>query len=159
MEPQRAWVLGGLCVVGLARAAGADDLKPFPPPQPGRQRIVIRLPEVARPDDLKVEVMIGKTVTVDCNRQRFGGNVRREEAQGWGFSYYVLDELRGPMSTLMACPPETSRHEEFVRVAAEELAGLRYNAKVPIVLYVPADVQVRYRLWSAGREVMTASAE
>jgi ecotin len=145
-------------VARLAHSA-ADDLKPFPVAGNGRQRIVIRLPEVAHPEDLKVEVMIGKTVIVDCNRQSFGGNLTREEAQGWGYSYYVLDALRGPASTMMACPPGSPEHEEFVSVTAEMLAALRYNSRVPIVVYVPEGVQVRYRIWSAGRETRSAAAE
>lgn len=63
------------------------------------------------------------------------------------------------MSTMMACPPGTPRHEAFVQAPVEELAGLRYNTKVPIVIYVPADAQVRYRIWSAGSEIRTAIAE
>jgi ecotin len=46
-----------------------------------------------------------------------------------------------------------------VQAPAEELAGLRYNAKVPILIHVPADAQVRYRIWSAGSETRTAIAE
>ena len=159
MRPRVVWVLGCLTAMGLAQAGGTDDLKPFPAAAAGQQRIVIRLPEVAHADDLKVEVMIGKSVMVDCNRQRFGGNVRRVEAPGWGFAYYVLDELRGPAATMMACPPGTPKHEEFVRVPADELAGVRYNARVPIVIYVPAGAQVRYRIWSAGQEIRAATAE
>ena len=29
---------------------------------------------------------------------------------------------------------------------------LRYNSKLPIVLYVPKDVEVRYRVWSASEQ-------
>jgi ecotin len=152
-------MLGCLAMMGTAQAGGTDDLKPFPPAAAGQHRIVIRVPEVANPEDLKVEVMVGRSIRVDCNRHGFSGNVTREEAQGWGFSYYVLDDLRGPVSTMMACPPGTPPHEEFVRAPSEVLAGLPYNAKVPIVIYVPASVQVRYRIWSAGHETRTAAAE
>jgi ecotin len=137
----------------------AEDLKPFPRAAPGQQRLVIRVPGVPNPDDLRVEVMIGKTITADCNRHSFGGNVTQEEARGWGYSYYVLDALRGPASTMMACPAGTPRHEEFARVPAELLAGLRYNPKVPLVIYVPAGAQVRYRIWSAGSQTQAATPE
>jgi ecotin len=149
---------GGVSAVAQAQAA-PDDLKPFPSAESGRQRIVIRVPEAPNPEDLRVEVMIGKTVMVDCNRYSFGGNLTREEAKGWGYSYYVLDALRGPASTMMACPPGTPKHEEFVRVPAQMLAALRYSAKVPIVVYVPQGVQVRYRIWNAAPETTSAVAE
>jgi ecotin len=149
---------GWMAAVTVAQPGG-DDLKPFPAAAAGQQRIVIRVPQVENPDDRKVEVMVGRTLMVDCNRQSLGGTVTQEEAKGWGYSYYVLDVLRGPASTMMACPPGTPRREQFVHVNSELLAALRYNPKVPIVLYVPAGTQVRYRIWSAGREFKDAGAE
>lgn len=62
----------------------------------------------------------------------------------------MIGQLKGPASTLMACPPDSPKREEFVRANAPELAGLRYNPKLPIVVYVPAGTEVRFRVWSAG---------
>jgi ecotin len=36
---------------------------------------------------------------------------------------------------------------------------LRYNSKLPVVLYVPKDVEVRYRVWSASQDVQKAKVE
>ncbi len=36
---------------------------------------------------------------------------------------------------------------------------LRYNSKLPIVLYVPKDVEVRYRIWSASSRIEKAVQE
>ena len=36
---------------------------------------------------------------------------------------------------------------------------LRYNSKLPIVLYVPKGVEVRYRIWSASKQIKQATAE
>ena len=147
----------------LAGASGAqaqaDDLKPFPPPEAGMQRFVIRVPAVPVPEDHRVEVMVGKTLQVDCNRQIFGAKVTRKVAQGWGFDYYVVGKLKGPASTMMACPPDSPKREEFVRANAPELASLRYNPKLPIVIYAPAGTEVRFRIWSAGSATETASPE
>jgi ecotin len=51
----------------------------------------------------KVELIVGKTVKIDeGNSYFFGGNVRQETIEGWGFSCYKVDKL-GPMGgTLMA---------------------------------------------------------
>ncbi len=108
-----------LMMASLAAIGGAwaqtDDLKPFPAPAAGMQRFVIRLPAVPQPNDHKVEVMVGKTLQVDCNRQMFSAKVTQKVAQGWGFPYYVVGQLKGPASTMMACPPDAPKHEEFVR--------------------------------------------
>jgi ecotin len=29
---------------------------------------------------------------------------------------------------------------------------IRYNSRLPVVIYVPADAQVRYRIWKADGE-------
>ena len=76
--------------------AQAGDLKPFPAPEAGMQRFVIRVPAVPVPEDHRVEVMVGKTLEVDCNRQAFGAKVTRKIAQGWGFPYYIVSESEGP---------------------------------------------------------------
>jgi len=36
---------------------------------------------------------------------------------------------------------------------------LRYNSKLPLVLYVPKDIEVRYRIWSASNKVEKAIQE
>jgi ecotin len=128
----------------------ADDLKAFPPAGAGMQRHVIRVPAVDAPDERKVEVMVGKRLEVDCNRQRLSAQVERKVAQGWGYHYYEVSKLSGPVSTLMACPPGEARTEAFVQAATEELSALRYNPRLPIVVYVPEGTEVRYRIWSAG---------
>ena len=39
----------------------------------------------------------------------------------------------------------------FVTIGGEPFL-LRYNSRLPIVVYVPEGVEVRYRIWSAGAE-------
>lgn len=146
--PSRAGLL--LLVSTAVSSTHADDLKPYPPAEPGMQRWVIRLPVVAVPEERRVEIIIGRTMEVDCNRHVFFASVTRQVARGWGFPYYVVGELKGPASTRMACPPDFVRHREFVRANADALAGLTYNPRLPIVVYVPMHVEVRYRVWSAG---------
>ncbi|HWD31650.1 MAG TPA: ecotin family protein, partial [Pseudomonas sp.] len=36
---------------------------------------------------------------------------------------------------------------------------LRYNSKLPVVVYVPQGVEVRFRIWSASDEVKNATVE
>ncbi len=123
------------------------------------QRIVIRVPPILNPSDRKLEVMLGKTLEVDCNRYVLSADVTAKVAQGWGFTYYVVGELKGPASTRMACAADFATHREFVRAPAEALAALRYNPNLPVVLYVPEGTEVRYRLWSAPSVATPALAE
>lgn len=141
----------------FASAQAADgDLKAFPPAQAGQSRHVIRLPAHKDESAVKVELIVGKTMMVDCNKHMFGGNIEERTAQGWGYEYYVLDRLGDAASTLMGCSDRTKR-SAFVRSSNEKL--VRYNSRLPLVVYAPSDVEVRYRIWRAeSQERRTSSA-
>lgn len=130
-------------------AQATDDLKAFPAASAGQTRHVIRLPAQTNEDALKVEVIVGKTMKVDCNRHSFGGRLQERTAEGWGYTYYVMDSLGQAASTMMACPPGSER-EAFVRTAGQDL--ICYNSRLPLVVYAPNDAEVRYRIWRAGEE-------
>ena len=85
------------------------------------------------------------------NRHFFGGKLVTETVQGWGFSYHILHQL-GPMAgTLMAVDPDAPKVNKFVRVGGEpEL--LRYNSRLPLVVYVPEGVEVHYSIWRKDAE-------
>lgn len=48
----------------------------------------------------------------------------------------------------MAVDPKTPQVDRFVTLGGEPKL-LRYNSRLPIVVYVPSSVEVRYRLWRA----------
>ena len=137
----------------------ADNMKAFPPAGPGQVRYVIALPAEADEDALKVELLVGKTVETDAaNRYFFSGRLEAETIQGWGFTRYVLREL-GPMAgTLMAVDPNAPKVQRFVTIGGEP-GLLRYNSRLPLVVYVPEGVEVRYRLWRADADVRTAGSD
>lgn len=138
-------------------AASLKEVAPYPEAEQGFVRQVIHLPPQADESAFKLEVMAGKTLQVDCNRQHLGGQLEEKTLEGWGYNYYRLEDVKGPASTLMACP-DTQKREAFVPVVGDGFL-LRYNSKLPVVIYAPKDVEVRYRIWSAGSEVKTATVE
>ena len=143
------------CALPLAACAATPEaLKPYPAAAAGYQRHVIDLPAQANEAEHKVELIAGKTLEVDCNQQRLGGQWQEKTVEGWGYNYYELGQVGPAMSTLMACP-DGSRKPAFVRVGGEPQL-VRYNSKLPLVIYAPADVEVRYRIWSAAAETSTA---
>jgi ecotin len=138
-----------LLILASLAAFGADDLKAFPAAEKGMTRYVIRLPQEKDEGALKVELVIGKTVKTDAqNRYFFGGKLETESIPGWGYDRYILRKI-GPMAgTLMAVDPNAPPVERFISVGGETI--LRYNSRLPVVVYVPEGVEVRYRLWRAG---------
>ncbi|POA21905.1 ecotin [Pseudomonas sp. FW300-N1A1] len=147
-------------LIGLSTQAVAtklEDVAPFPKAENGFTRQVIHLAPQAREDNYQVEILAGKTLAVDCNQQRLGGILEEKNLEGWGYSFYRMEKVIGPMSTLMACP-DGKRTQAFVPVVGDGFM-LRYNSKLPIVLYVPKDIEVRYRIWSAADKVEKATQE
>jgi ecotin len=130
----------------------ADNLKAFPPAGPGMVRHVLQLPEQGDEASLKVELIVGKTVPLEAgNRYFFAGKIEAETIQGWGFTRYTVDRL-GPMAgTLMAVDPNAPKVARFVPLGGEPYL-IRYNSRLPVVVYVPEGVEVRYRVWSAGSD-------
>ncbi|MGS0895602.1 serine protease inhibitor ecotin [Burkholderia stagnalis] len=154
--------LAAFCVTTAAYAAEpasapavpAESIKMFPQPAAGQQRVVIALPALENEGDARVELMIGKTIQTDCNRQWFGGELTAEDVKGWGYTYYRLGDVTGPASTLMACPGQTPQ-PRFVQVRGDDQL-LRYNSRLPLVVYVPDGFEVRYRVWQASKDVQQA---
>lgn len=151
MRAKLAVIAGLLCIssVGaLASTPSLSEIAPYPIAEEGQIRHAIFLPAAENEDNLKVELSMGKTMKVDCNRHMMGGTLESRDLKGWGYNYFVLTDVRQPASTMMACPDNTLR-ETFVEINNANRFE-RYNSKLPIVVFTPKDVEVRYRIWTAG---------
>jgi ecotin len=133
-------------------AYAGDNMKAFPPPGQGQTRYVIHLAELDDESNYQVELIVGRTVEIDeINNYFFGGQIKKESIPGWGYTRYVVREL-GPMAgTLMAVDPDAPKVARFIRLAGEPYL-VRYNSRLPVVVYVPEGVDVRYRIWRAEPE-------
>ena len=139
-------------LTGLSVVQGADNMKAFPPAEAGMVRHVLQLPKQDYEAAFKVELIAGKTVQVDeGNRYFFGGKIEAQSIKGWGFTRYIVSKL-GPMAgTLMAGDPNAPKVNRFVAIGGEPYI-IRYNSRLPVVVYAPEGVEVRYRIWSAAPE-------
>lgn len=139
-------------VLALFPARAADPMDAFPAADEGMTRHVLRLPARNDENSAKVEIIVGKTVMTDgVNRHFFGGRLESRTVEGWGYSYHILPAL-GPMAgTRMAPPPGAPEKETFVTLGGEPQL-VRYNSRMPLVVYVPDGCEVRYRLWTAPPE-------
>jgi ecotin len=154
-------LLAAACVSGSAFASTTDKtqplekIAPYPQAEKGMKRQVIQLPAQEDESGYKVELLIGKTLEVDCNQHRLGGQLESKTLEGWGYDYYVFDKVTSPVSTMMACP-DGKKEEKFVTAYLGDNSLLRYNSKLPIVVYTPDTVDVKYRIWKAEEKIENA---
>ncbi|MEM9657797.1 MAG: ecotin family protein [Planctomycetota bacterium] len=131
-------------------------LKAFPPAKDGMARYVIMLPHKERgeEDDFRVELIVGKEMLTDgVNRVRLGGKIETKPLKGWGFNYYEVAKFGPVASTLIGVPPGTPQVKEFVTLPSQLI---RYNSRIPLVVYVPDGGQVRFRIWKASETTEVA---
>ena len=129
----------------------ADNMKAFPPAEKGMVRHVLQLDEKDDESLFRVELIVGKRVLLDeANHYFFGGVIEKETIAGWGFTQYKVNDI-GPMGgTLMAVDPNAKKIQRFVALGGDPYL-IRYNSRLPIVVYVPEGVEVHYRIWSTDR--------
>lgn len=149
----KLWMIATLLLLFTATVSpAADEMKAFPPAEEGRVRFVLNLPELASETDCKVELIVGKTIHIDAeNNYFFGGRIEAESIAGWGYTRYIVKEI-GPLAgTLMAIDPNSPKAARFISIGGDPYL-VRYNSRLPIVIYVPEGAEVRYRIWSAQTE-------
>ncbi len=139
-------VTTGLCVAGT----GSPAIEAFPQAKDGEVRHVIYLNDKVRGEEenFKVELIPGKVTKTDgVNAVRVGLFLEPVNLKGWGYTYYHVSGKDLVLSTMMAVPEGTESVERFV---AGQSLMVRYNSRLPIVIYSPQGVDVRYRLWTGG---------
>jgi len=147
-------------VTAVEAAAAADpaDVDPgaiknleaaYPKAPDGMTRKVILLPHKERgeEDDFQVEIVVGKSIVTDgINTYGFGGDLREIDIPGWGFSYWQAEgKFDAPMQTLIGGAGTAT--PKFV---AGPRRLVRYNSRLPLVVMVPEDCEVRWRTWKAA---------
>ena len=135
-----------------AQAASSKSL-PYPAAAANQTRWIISpaaiaaaAPNNTQPETIRVEIIAGKTMQVDCNTHFLTGTLKEEVLQGWGYTYWVLQSRGQVRTTMMMCPPGSAK-PGFVQ--AEPLL-VRYNSKLPVVVFVPEGMALRWRVWQAG---------
>ena len=136
------------------------NLSGYPQPSPGLKRWVIQpsglLPKSsdpiisASPIDWRIQLIVGQTVTIDCNTKRLSGSgmTMRMLPKASG---KALFEVKGPVaviSTKMACAENQSSRSSFLSLGKQPYL-VPYNASWPIVVDLPETLQLRWRVWKA----------
>ncbi len=92
---------------------------------------------------VKIEIVPGKTMEIDCNRHSLMGEFT-EKVLSDGNSYYVFESNGQAISTLMACPDNT-KHIEFVQ--GQSIFIDNSNA-IPPVVFASEGIEIKQRSWN-----------
>ncbi|KFF24790.1 serine protease inhibitor ecotin [Chryseobacterium vrystaatense] len=128
------------------------EIEMFPKAKEGFKQVYIQLPVAKNENDLKVEFFVGAEKMLDCNNYFLMGNVKTQDLQGWGYNYYEVESNGEAAGTLMGCRDQ-KKTKKFVTLQPEIV---RYNSKLPLVFYVPKDLEVRYRVLRADAKMKSA---
>ncbi len=136
--------MAGVSAFGQTKAQKFEKLQieMFPKAKEGYRQVYIQLPVAKNENDLKVEVFVGAEKMLDCNNYFLMGEMKTQDLQGWGYNYYEVESKGETGGTLMACL-DKKLTKKFVTLKPEII---RYNSKLPLVFYVPKDIEVRYRV-------------
>jgi ecotin len=66
------------------------------------------------------------------------------------FTVHAGDNMKA--GTQMAIDPNAPKVDRFITLGGEPYL-IRYNSRLPVVVYAPESVEVRYRIWAAEPEM------
>jgi ecotin len=145
--------LTATAVASLAgNAAGTGDnsqsyLAEYPASQKGLTRFVLHLPVREKEADLKVEFFAGLQQEWSCNRPFMQTEIKTRDVKGWGFKYFIASWDGKFASNLVACLGSEVKETSFIHGSG---TLIDYNSKLPVVVFAPKDLSVRFRIWNAG---------
>jgi len=151
MKPLKPTVLFAALALAASALAGDETShweKAYPLAEAGMTRHVLHLPSLDDESLLKVELIVGKTVETDgVNHYFYAGKIEEQMVEGWQYPRY--NASAGPLgSTLMGVEPGQPKVNKFVTLGMDPYL-IRYNSRLPVVVYAPGGFEVRYRIWKA----------
>lgn len=132
------------------------DVAPYPAVNKESNRNVIWLKNQTDESQYKVEIVATKSGLKDCNNVSYNASFNEETLEGWGYNYYRVESIQGPVSTQMACNNK-QKVKANLPVHLGEKNVLRYNSKLPLVIYAPKDIDISYRIWQAAKTTQKAT--
>lgn len=135
---------GQIWTTSFSSTTESKVLKDFPAATRGYKRSIINLPPQKNEEDWKVEIYAGIMQEVDCNSYQMLGEFQEENLEGFGYTYYKVETEERTIGTLKACL-DGKKTTKYIYMFPKMV---NYNSKMPIVIYAPEHVQIRYKVYN-----------
>ncbi len=146
----------GIIATSMAQTVTKQNTDIFPKAEKGYTKMVIEVPHSSSDANKRIEFNVGKWMEVDgCNSFGLQGTLEKKDLQGWGYEYYVFKTKGDVIATQMACPGMPNRNL-FVSAQPEMV---RYNGRLPIVIYIPVEYEVQFKIFKAEEDIYIAAEE
>jgi len=131
------------------------DLSIFPKPAKGYKMMVIEVPHSSNTDK-KISFYASKFMDTDtCNNYILSGTFEMKDLQGWGYHYYEFKTNGNVISTQMGC----GENKTIGRLVNSQAETITYNGKMPTIIYIPENLTVQFKIYSADDEIYTAAEQ
>lgn len=116
----------------------------FPEAEEGMKKAVLQLPKKQNEALFKIELIVKKQILADkVNRYFFTQSLKTKTVAGFGVQYYIINDFGPATSTKMGCG-ECEKQAQWVAIPS---TFIRYNSQIPVVVYLPENATVEYRMW------------
>jgi ecotin len=103
---------------------------------------------------LKVEFYAVKSLEVDeCNKHYLFGDFAVKTLEGYGYPYYVFNTNSQVISTKMGCGNDVKKVKN---VSSGKTEIVRYMSILPIVIYSPKEIDIKYKIWKQDPKELDA---
>jgi len=148
-------LVSSLVITSLLKAQDKNEnfnFEMYPKPESGYKQVYIQVPAEQNEANYKVELFIGFETMVDCNYHTIIGSIKEKNIEGWGYSYFQVESEGKMTSTLMGCLDQ-ELSKKFIHMIPQLIP---YNSKLPIVLNIPSNFIVKYKIFKATEVLFEA---
>lgn len=132
-----------LSLLSISKTVKKEDI--YPKAEQGMVKHIVILDEKADEGSYLIKLKFGREEVIDCNQHfLIDGKIEEKVLEGYGYTYYEFKGSDKMASTLMACGTQAKTKKD-VFYNSEEI--IRYNSKLPVVIYAPKDVFVNYTVY------------
>ena len=123
---------------------------------PNMVKNVIFLDPLANESLYKVEFYTVKSIEVDeCNKHYLFGDFEVKNLEGYGYPYFIFNSNSQVISTKMGCGNDVKKVKN---VPSGKTETYRYFSILPIVVYTPKDIDVKYKIWKQEPKELDAKS-